>query len=72
MEGFKTYNELEPINEAFKKNLQAPLTFGKAKNTKAILLKYKKDYDGTTQHKKPVLLLEDLIKTFSNENDFSS
>jgi site-specific DNA-methyltransferase (adenine-specific) len=49
--------------------LQAPLTYGKVKNTKAIFLKYKKDYDGHHPTQKPVLLLEDLIKTFSNEND---
>ena len=31
--------------------------------------KSKKDYDGHHPTQKPVLLLEDLIKTFSNEND---
>ena len=34
-----------------------------------IPLKYKKDYNGHHPTQKPVLLLEDLIKTFSNEND---
>ena len=32
-------------------------------------LKYKKDYNGHHPTQKPILLLEDLIKTFSNEND---
>lgn len=36
---------------------------------KSNILKYKKDYDGHHPTQKPVLLLEDLIKTFSNEND---
>jgi site-specific DNA-methyltransferase (adenine-specific) len=36
---------------------------------KSNILKYKKDYDGYHPTQKPVLLLEDLIKTFSNEND---
>jgi len=36
---------------------------------KSNILKYKKDYDGQHPTQKPVLLLEDLIKTFSNEND---
>jgi site-specific DNA-methyltransferase (adenine-specific) len=36
---------------------------------KSNILKYKKDYDGYHPTQKPVLLLEDLIKTFSNEKD---
>jgi len=36
---------------------------------KSNILKYKKDYDGYHPTQKPVLLLEDLIKTFSNEGD---
>ena len=32
-------------------------------------MKYRKDYDGYHPAQKPVLLLEDLIKTFSNEGD---
>lgn len=39
------------------------------KKYKSNILKYKKDYDGYHPTQKPVLLLEDLIKTFSNEND---
>ena len=36
---------------------------------KSNILKYKKDYDGFHPTQKPILLLEDLIKTFSNEGD---
>src|SRR5690606_9608688 len=36
---------------------------------KSNILRYKKDYDGFHPTQKPVLLLEDLIKTFSNECD---
>lgn len=36
---------------------------------KSNILKYKKDYTGHHSTQKPVLLLEDLIKTFSNEGD---
>ena len=32
-------------------------------------MEYKKDYEGLHPTQKPLLLLEDLIKTFSNEND---
>ena len=38
-------------------------------NYKSNILKYKKDYDGFHPTQKPVALLEDLIKTFSNGND---
>lgn len=37
---------------------------------KSNILKYKKDYNGYHPTQKPVLLLEDLIKTFSNEGNF--
>ena len=36
---------------------------------KSNILKYKKDYEGLHPTQKPVLLFEDLIKTFSNEGD---
>ena len=36
---------------------------------KSNILKYKKDYTGHHPTQKPILLLEDLIKTFSNEGD---
>jgi len=36
---------------------------------KSNILKYKKDYDGHHPTQKPILLLEDLIKTFSNEGN---
>src|SRR5690625_4421904 len=36
---------------------------------KSNILRYKKDYDGFHPTQKPVLLLEDLIKTYSNEGD---
>ena len=39
------------------------------KKYKSNILKYKKDYSGHHPTQKPVLLLEDLIKTFSNAND---
>mgnify|MGYP003147434449 CR=1 FL=1 len=48
-----------------------PSTFNlwEGKKYKSNILKYKKDYDGHHPTQKPLLLLEDLIKTFSNEND---
>ena len=36
---------------------------------KSNVFEYKKDYDGYHPTQKPILLLEDLIKTFSNDGD---
>ena len=70
---FITYTELVKINDKFKlENFNDNLsTFNlwEGNKYKSNILKYKKDYDGYHPTQKPVLLLEDLIKTFSNEND---
>lgn len=52
-------------------NTQYPSTFNlwEGNKFKSNILKYKKDYDGHHPTQKPILLLEDLIKTFSNPND---
>ena len=80
----KDYIELKQIHNDFRKerniergeylqkhNEKYPSTFNlwEGKKYKSNILKYKKDYDGHHPTQKPVLLLEDLIKTFSNEND---
>ena len=64
MAGFVEYNKLLKINDKYQKvfNLQN-------ENKKSNILKYKKDYGKLHPTQKPVLLLEDLIETFSNEND---
>lgn len=77
MEEFKTFAELKQIDTDYRKNLlkqmndQYPSTFNlwEGNKYKSNILKYKKDYNGYHPTQKPVLLLEDLIKTFSNEND---
>jgi site-specific DNA-methyltransferase (adenine-specific) len=73
----KSYNELKTIHEKYHNKLKTdlynkyPSTFNlwEGKKTKSNILKYKKDYTGHHPTQKPLLLLEDLIKTFSNEND---
>ena len=77
MEGFKEFSELNIIDVPFKSNLNAeinniyPSTFNlwQGNKYKSNILKYKKDYNGYHPTQKPLLLLEDLIKTFSNENN---
>jgi len=80
----KDFTELNKIHNDFRKerNIERdeylkkhsekyPSTFNlwEGKKYKSNILKYKKDYTGHHPTQKPVLLLEDLIKTFSNEND---
>ena len=84
MNDFMTYEEINKIDKTFKMskknerldylqkhNQKYPSTFNlwEGQKYKSNILKYKKDYTGFHPTQKPVLLLEDLIKTFSNEND---
>ena len=61
----------KPFKEIEEMDLKYRATFNlwEGNKVKSNILKYKKDYDGHHTTQKPVLLLEDLIKTFSNEND---
>lgn len=63
------YEELKEIDNEFKNKFASTFNLWEGKKYKSNILKYKKDYDGHHPTQKPVLLLEDLIKTFSNEND---
>lgn len=69
MEGFKPYIELRAIDKQFKKALPSTFNLWEGRKYKSNILKYRKDYDGYHPTQKPVLLLEDLVKTFSNEGD---
>lgn len=69
MDGFKEFAELKAIEDQFKKQYPSTFNLWEGNKYKSNILKYKKDYNGYHPTQKPVLLLEDLIKTFSNEND---
>lgn len=69
MVGFMEYSELKFIDDQFKRQLPSVFNLWEGKKYKSNILKYKKDYSGFHPTQKPVLLLEDLIKTFSNEGD---
>ena len=69
MQGFKEFDYLQEIDNDFKIKFASTFNLWEGKKYKSNILKYKKDYDGHHPTQKPVLLLEDLIKTFSNEND---
>ena len=61
----------KPFKEIEEMDLKYRATFNlwEGNKVKSNILKYKKDYDGHHPTQKPILLLEDLIKTFCNEND---
>tara|TARA_R110002074_G_scaffold139371_1_gene285086 strand:+ start:4124 stop:5026 length:903 start_codon:yes stop_codon:yes gene_type:complete len=65
----KDYQELKKIGNEFKKKFASTFNLWEGNKFKSNILKYKRDYTGHHTTQKPVLLLEDLIKTFSNEND---
>ena len=65
----ETFKELKQIDNEFKNQFASTFNLWEGNKYKSNILKYKKDYDGHHPTQKPVLLLEDLIKTFSNEND---
>ena len=77
MQGFKPFAELKQVDVEYRTDLlkqmndQYPSTFNlwEGNKYKSNILTYKKDYNGYHPTQKPILLLEDLIKTFSNEND---
>ena len=65
----ETFEELKQIDNEYKIKYRSTFNLWEGKKYKSNILKYKKDYDGHHPTQKPILLLEDLIKTFSNEND---
>ena len=67
--GFKHFDYLQKIDNEFKNKFASTFNLWEGKKYKSNILKYKKDSNGHHPTQKPVLLLEDLIKTFSNEND---
>ena len=63
------YGYLKGIDEQYKKEYASTFNLWEGNKYKSNILKYKKDYNGYHPTQKPVLLLEDLIKTFSNEGN---
>lgn len=65
----KPYSEIKEIDNQIKNKFASTFNLWEGNKYKSNILKYRKDYNGYHPTQKPVLLLEDLIKTFSNEND---
>lgn len=69
MQGFKSFQELLDIQTKAKIKTKSVFNLWDGKGYKPNLLKYAKDTKKYHPTQKPVKLLEDLIKTFSNEGD---
>lgn len=69
MAGFKNYEELVKMQENAKIKTKSIFNLWDGKGHKSNLLKYAKDTKKYHPTQKPVKLLEDLIKTFSNAGD---
>ena len=69
MQGFRVYSELKKDDDAHKKSIARVFNLHDGKKYKSNILEYKKDYNGYHPTQKPVALLEDLIKTYSNEGN---
>ena len=65
----RDYNEIEKMYKEYISKYPATFNLWEGNKYKSNILKYRKDYDGYHPTQKPILLLEDLIKTFSNEGD---
>lgn len=61
----KPYEELMKVESKFESIFNLP----KGEKFKSNIFEYKKDYDGLHPTQKPIALLEDLIKTYSNEDN---
>lgn len=77
MVGYREFEDLAEEDRKYREGLiakmtaQFPKTFNlpEGKKYKSNVLQYKKDYDGYHPTQKPVALMEDLIRTYTNEGD---
>lgn len=65
MDGFISYEQMKKMNKKANRVFNLP----ENSKIKSNILEYKKDYQGLHPTQKPIALLKDLIKTYSNEND---
>lgn len=65
LNSFISYSDMEAINRRFSRRFNLP----EGKKYKSNVLEYKKDYSGLHPTQKPVALIEDLIRTYTEEGD---
>jgi len=64
-EWFLPFEEIEQINRRFSRRFNLPV----GRKYKSNVLQYKKDYTGLHPTQKPVALMEDLIRTYTNPSE---
>src|SRR5690606_4602053 len=70
MSGFMPFDDLREIDRQTKdERFPSVFNLWQGGKYKSNILRYKKDYDGFHPTQKPVALLEDLIRTYSNAGD---
>lgn len=68
-EWFKPYAELKAVDDAFKASVARTFNLPEGQKYKSNVLQYRKDYSGYHPTQKPVALMEDLVKTYTNAGD---
>lgn len=66
---FKPYSDLVEIDKRFAKRFAKRFNLPEGQKFKSNVLEYKKDYTGLHPTQKPVALMEDLIKIYTNEGE---
>lgn len=69
MQGFVEYAGLRKTQDEYAQKYSSVFNIWQGGKSKSNVLEYKKDNDGYHPTQKPVALLEDLIKTYSNEGN---
>ncbi|MEL7295976.1 MAG: site-specific DNA-methyltransferase [Pseudomonadota bacterium] len=69
IDGFISYSEMYDIDRRFARRFARRFNLPDGQKFKSNVLEYKKDYTGLHPTQKPVALMEDLIKTYTNEGD---
>lgn len=69
VEWLLSYAEILEIDRQFSRQFSRQFNLQDGKKFKSNVLQYRKDYDGHHPTQKPVMLLEDLIKTYSLEDN---
>ena len=67
--GFMCHADLADIDDQFKRSTAREFNLPAGKKYKSNVLEYKKDYTGFHPTQKPVALIEDLVRTYTNERD---
>lgn len=64
-----TFEEYSKLRDGYKEKTKSVFNLWQGGKSKSNILSYKRDADKLHPTQKPILLLEDLIKTYSNEGD---